>query len=340
LLLVTSIYPTADRPEAGAFVARRVRVLRERGVDVHVVAAKTYRHGGLRRHLGMLWAALKARGRFDGVEGHVLFPAGLVAWLASRVRRIPLVVYAHGTDVIVAARRTRTDFALARLVARDASRVVTNSADTAWYVTALGARPVIISPGVDLDLFRPGDRREARAALQLPIDALVALYVGSLDLRKGADVFAEALQQTPNWHGVVVGAGKLGPGLIERHRALRFEGALSPAAVARWMIAADVVVVPSRREPLGLAAVEALASATPVVASAVGGLREVVRDGENGILVPPGDPRAVSEALVRLSDPDLRTRLSAAGRASILAHDLDSSTTAMAAVWRQLGVET
>ncbi|HEY8870019.1 MAG TPA: glycosyltransferase [Candidatus Limnocylindrales bacterium] len=339
ILLITSLYPTADRPEAGPFVAQRVQALRENGVDVRVVAAETYRHGGLRRHVGMLWTAVTARGPFDGVEGHVLFPAGLVAWLAARLRRIPLVVYAHGSDVTIAARRTPIHIVLAKVVARGASRVVTNSADTASYVAALGAEAIVISPGVDLERFRPGDRDAVRATLGIARGALLALYVGSLDTRKGADVFAAALDRTPGWFGILVGTGELRPLLAARYPRLRLEGAVAPAAVPEWMVAADVVVVPSRREPLGLAAVEALACGTPVIASAVGGLRDVVRDGENGILVPPDDPTAISTALTQLSDPAARASLSAAARLSVLGHDLRATTAAMAVVWRKLGVE-
>jgi glycosyltransferase involved in cell wall biosynthesis len=340
LLVVTSLYPTLDRPEAGAFVARRVQALRDRGVDVQVIAAKTYRHGGFRRHLGMLWSALTARGRFDGVEGHVLLPASLIAWFVARSRRVPVVVYAHGSDVAVAARRTPIHLAVAKVVARGADRIVTNSADTAAYVEALGASPIVISPGVDFERFKPGDRGAARARLGLERESLIAVYVGSLDRRKGADVFAAALGQAPPWEGVLVGAGDLRQNLAAQFPDLRFEGVVAPDVVPDWMLAADAVVVPSRREPLGLAAIEALASGTPVIVSAVGGLRDVVVDGENGILVPAGDPAAVAKALLRLSDPALRRHLGQRGRESVKGHDLRASTAAMAAVWRQLGVET
>jgi D-inositol-3-phosphate glycosyltransferase len=111
-----------------------------------------------------------------------------------------------------------------------------------------------------------------------------------------------------------------------------------PTEVAAWMRAADVVVVPSRREPLGLAAVEALACGTPVVASSVGGLREVVRDGENGLLIPPEDPGALAAALGRLADNGLRARLGAAGPASVAGHDIRAAAAQMAEVWAELGV--
>lgn len=340
LLVVTSLYPTDDRPEAGPFVARRVASLRERGVDVGVVAASTYRHGGLRRHVGMAWAALTARGPFDGVEGHVLFPASLVALLVARLRRIPLVVYAHGSDVVVAARRTPVHRALAGLVARGADRVVTNSTDTAAFVRDLGAEAIVVSPGVDMDRFRPGSRQAARDRLGIVGDALLALYVGSLDLRKGADLFAEAVAGAPGWSGALVGTGELARSLQARYPGLRFAGAVLPEAVPDWMVAADVVVVPSRREPLGLAAIEALACATPVIAASVGGLRDVVRDGQNGLLVPPEDALAIRLGLERIAAPGLRAALSSAARESVAQHDLRSTTSAMAEVWRDLGVET
>src|SRR6185369_12147054 len=106
ILVVTPIYPTADRPEAGAFVARRVAALRERGVQVEVAAPTSYRAGGLRRHLTILRRALVPRSRPDGVEGHVLFVAGFIALLAARLQRRPLLIYAHGLDVRVTAQRT------------------------------------------------------------------------------------------------------------------------------------------------------------------------------------------------------------------------------------------
>lgn len=338
-MVVTSLYPTADRPEAGPFVARRVASLRERGVDVRVVAAATYRHGGFRRHLEMASAALIARGPFDGIEGHVLFPGSLIALLAARLRRIPLVVYAHGFDVVVAARRTPLHAALARLVARGADRVVTNSTDTAAFVRRLGAEAIVISPGVDMERFRPGSQAAARGRLGLDVDGLLALYVGSIDERKGADIFAAAVDAAPGWSGILVGTGELRPSLQARYPGLRFVGAVQAAAVPDWMVAADVLIVPSRREPLGLAAIEALACATPVIATTVGGLRDVVRDGSTGLLVPPEDPAAIRRALARLADPDLRAAMAGAARASVAAHDLRASALAMAEVWRGLGVD-
>lgn len=339
LMVVSSLYPTRDRPEVGPFVARRVAGLRRRGIEVVVIAAPSYRASALRRHARMLVAALRPRGRIDGVESHVLYPAGLIGLAAATLRRRPLVVYAHGADVGWSARRGPLDRALASLVARHATAVVTNSAATAERVAALGAVARVIPPGVDLDRFRPQDRASARSALGLPQGDRIALYVGTLSRRKGADVFADALDRVDGWTGIAVGDGELRASLAAR-RGLRIVGAIAPDEVPAWMAAADVVVVPSRDEPLGLAAVEALACGIPVVATAVGGLREVVRDGFNGRSVAPGDPAAIAAALGDLETEEARARLAGPARASIADFDVRTTDAAMAALWAELGVES
>ncbi len=90
--------------------------------------------------------------------------------------------------------------------------------------------------------------------------------------------------------------------------------------MAACLAAADVVVLPSRHEGLGVAALEAMAAERPVVASRVGGLAEVVVEGETGVLVPPGDVPRLAAALARLAaDPGERVALGRAGRARVLA---------------------
>jgi glycosyltransferase involved in cell wall biosynthesis len=217
--------------------------------------------------------------------------------------------------------------------------VVTNSAATARLVEQLGAVAEVIPPGVDFVRFRPGDRAVARSRLGLPDGVLIALYVGGLSLRKGADVFAAALAGLPTWQGVMVGGGEL-ESELRQQASVRLVGVAAPNEIPAWMQAASVIVVPSREEPLGLAAVEALGCGIPVVASRTGGLVDVIRDDENGLLVEPADPAALVAALVRLEDASLRDRLAGAARASVEGHDLRITTERMASLWRRLGVRT
>jgi len=345
ILVVTNIYPTPDRPNMSPFVARRVAALRERGVEVVVAGPASYRSNSLVRHIGITRRALTARGHFDGVESHPVYIAGVIGLLAARLRRIPMVGYAHGGDVADYAMRNRVHGALARWVVRGAGAIVANSRDTAGFVERLGGTARVISPGLDLTLFRPAGRAGAtdtaadRARLGAP-SGLLAVYVGMLTDRKGADVFAAGLELAAGagWSGVMIGQGPLADSIAAGHPTVKLIPPMPPTDVATWMRIADVVVVPSRREPLGLAAVEALACGTPVIASDTGGLPEVVRDGANGLLVRAGDPAALAEALRRMADPALRERLGAAGPASVAGHDIRAAAAQMAAGWAELGV--
>jgi glycosyltransferase involved in cell wall biosynthesis len=186
-----------------------------------------------------------------------------------------------------------------------------------------GARVVIVPSGVDTHSFRDLDRAAARRALGLDADAQVLAIVASLHGRKGHAVLLEALARLARHgaqpHCLAAGTGPEGQELQDLATRLglgarmRWLGQL--ADVRPVLAAADVVVMPSLAEGLGVAAIEAMAAGRPVVASAVGGLPELIADGEQGLLVPPGDPDALAGALGRcLADPALCARLAAAGR--------------------------
>ena len=336
LLLISSLYPTPDRPDVGPFVERRVVDARARGTMVRVVAAASYRGPVAVRYARLAWEAITARGTFDGVETHVLFPTGLIGMLAARLRSIPHVVYVHGTDLAVTSRRSILHRWLTRVVAHSAARVVTNSEYMAGLVRDLGVEPIVVSPGVDLARFRPGDQGAARDRTGLPADAQVALFCGRVIDVKGADTFAEAMDDAHGWLGVMVGVGDLTQTIEDRHQAVRLVGSVPSESVPEWLRSADVVVVPSRRESLGLVAIEALACGIPVVASRVGGLVETVEQGVTGLLIPPADPGAIVDALRALEDDVLRARLGAAATASVERHSIARSTERMDAVWRTL----
>lgn len=252
LLVVTGYWPTEDMPSAGIFVQRRLR-----GIDATVVGPRTYAEAMPLRYLKLLWRALTVRGRFDGVEAHSFFPAGLIGLLAARIRRVPLVVYAHGSDVRVTAQENAVYRALSRYLARHADAVVTNSEATAEHVRRLGREPEIIPPGVDLDAFRPSPRPAERRVL----------YLGGKRPEKGYDVAV---------------------GIADTLAGQRLQE-IAPNDVPVLISAHDVVLMPSRSEGFGLAAAEAIASGRWVVAADVDGLRSVVTNGVNGTLVSDGD---------------------------------------------------
>jgi glycosyltransferase involved in cell wall biosynthesis len=266
LLVVTTRYPTPDRPAAGTFVRDR---LADPDLRMTVIAPRRYHGSRWARILGLGWEALTARGRFDGVEVHFVLPAGPIGWLAARLRRIPLVAVAHGSDVRDPGRMPTLRRWLAGRVVRAADAVVANSDETATDVERLGARATVVAPGIDLGRFVPSPRPAERRVL----------YLGGASAVKGEDV-ARRLAHT-----------LVGPGIRE----------LDPVEVPALMASHDVVLVPSRQEGFGRVAAEATAAGRWVVASAVGGLTGVVTDGVNGTLVRDGD---FQRALAAVPDYD------------------------------------
>ena len=188
------------------------------------------------------------------------------------------------------------------------------------------ARIHVVASGVDGARFAAADdvRRRERARHGLDAATFVIATVGALETRKGHAVLLEALAALVDlpFQVLCAGAGSQAGALAARRDALglavrvRFLGEL--ADVVPLLAAADLVVMPSLQEGLGVAALEAMAAGKPVVASRVGGLVEVVDDGVTGILVEPGDATSLAAALRMLaSDRDRAARFGAAGRARV-----------------------
>ena len=164
--------------------------------------------------------------------------------------------------------------------------------------------------------------QEIRRRIGAAPDGYIVPCVARLRPEKGLDVFVRALHELQRHtdrrlHGVVVGDGPCRQATEELARDLAvpvfFAGHQDD--VAPWFAAADVVAMPSRREPFGVVGAEAMSAGKPLVASRVDGLAELVGEGDGGVLVPPDDPAALAEALRQLlGDPDERSRLGAVAR--------------------------
>ena len=309
VVVLTTSFPRPGREFAGRFVAEAVERLRAAGLEVDVLGPGAgFRDFGLagadglmpelRRRpwaappllASMAWSVRRAARGADLVHAHWLPTAG-----AALAARVPYVVTLHGSDVLLARRAPR----LARRVLRGARAVVAVSSSLADEARALGARdPVVVPNGVEIP---PEPGREAVPPY--------VLYAGRLSPEKGVAELAAAARGLPLQ---VAGDGPL------RDLFPDALGFVPRKELGELLAGAAVVACPSRREGFGLVCAEAMAYGRPVVASSVGGLLDLVRDGETGLLVPPGDPAALRVALERLLDDSaLRTRLGAAGRAHV-----------------------
>lgn len=256
-------------------------------------------------------ARLLKQGRFDVVHTH-LSTASLLGALAARLAGVPSVAHVHGLN-------TATCF-------RFSSRVIAVSQAVRDHLCAQGvsdSKISVVYNGVDLKSFRPVPAADGKRSQGRNPEELLLGTFGRLSEEKGQRVALEAMfvlrADHPNARLVLAGRGPDLDNLRVSAQALGIEDRVEFVGflddVRGWMSACDVVAVPSLREGLGLAAIEAMALERPVAASATGGLKEVVADGQTGFLVAPNDPNALAKGLsALLGQPQLRYRMGSLGR--------------------------
>lgn len=369
VLFVAHAFPRHTRDLTGSFVLRLARALAAHDVTVSVLApaaaglagheelggievrryryatrkAETLAYGGTMHTRAasargaVTTAALLAAGTIetrrlgadaDLVHAHWWVPGGLQA--ACSLRR-PLVTTLHGTDVRLAGRNRAARAACARVLGASAAVTAVSGwlRDQAAAIAPAVAGRISVAPmPVEAAAFPPGTG---------PREEL--LFVGRLDAQKG---LADAIEALPHLDRRlrVVGTGPDEPALralAERlgvAARIEWEPYLPVAELAGRYRRAAALLVPSRAEGLGLVAVEAQLSGTPVVAAAAGGLLDVVSDGATGRTFTPGAPETLAKAVTELlADPAGAAALAARGRAAALAR---FTPEAAAAVYAQV----
>ena len=261
------------------------------------------------------------------IHAHWSYPDGRAALALREHFGCKLVVHARGTLERVIAHTSPRFHELVAAPLRAADAVIANSDALREDCLELGvsaAKLHVIPNGVDLSLFVPGDKLAEKRALGLDAARLWVLYCGNLRHVKGVDLLAAAIPQLLAQHSglgfVLVGGGELESELRAqlaqwlKQRSVIMTGPLPQSEVARYMIAADMLVLPSRSEARGNVILEALACATPVAAAAVGGIPEVLQP-EYGRLFEPEAIHAIVHAVRELAaDPATLVHMGRAGR--------------------------
>ena len=246
--------------------------------------------------------------RWDAILGSWGYPDAVAATWVARLVGTPALMKVHGSDVNDylddAGKRGRILAA-----ARRCQGVMTASAALRARLLAAGIAPAHVEVnynGVDGRLFHPADRQAARAALGLPDDGRWLLYVGNLKVAKGCvdlvDAFITLAPEFPDLRLALVGGGAARAEIDRQVEAaglqarVRCVGKAPHSTLPTWMAAADLLCLPSHSEGVPNVVLEAMACGVPVVATAVGGIPEVVPPAA-GILVPPGDAAALQQAL-------------------------------------------
>jgi D-inositol-3-phosphate glycosyltransferase len=284
-----------------------------------------------------------APGYYDVIHSHYWL-SGQVGALARDRWGVPLVHSMHTMAKVKNGSMAAGDAAepSARIIGEEqvveaADLIVANTRQEARQLVDLydadPARVRVITPGVNLDIFQPGDKRDARRRLGMRPDALAVMFAGRIQPLKAPDVViraaAELVAHRPGLRDrlvVPVIGGPSGSGLDTPRGLLDLAASLgiddivsfvSPMGQARlvdYYQAASLVVVPSYNESFGLVAIEAQACGTPVVAANVGGLPTAVVDGETGVLVEGHKPGDYAHVIGRLLDDEAtRDAMSRAG---------------------------
>jgi D-inositol-3-phosphate glycosyltransferase len=268
--------------------------------------------------------------------------SGQLGWMVSERTGIPLIHTMHtmakvkNLNLAIDEKPEPQIRAIGeeQVVKASTGLIANTDAEAASLVSLYDACPdnvFVVAPGVDLQTFSPGiGKAAARVKLNIAPDAIMLTFVGRIQPHKGPDVLlravAEMVSHSPHLRAklaVVIMGGASGSGLneLEKLKTLakflkieditHFLDPVSRETLPDWYRASDLVCVPSYSESFGLVALEAQACGTPVVATAVGGLRTAISDGISGSLVDGHDPKAWSAVISRLiAEPQRRLLLS------------------------------
>jgi D-inositol-3-phosphate glycosyltransferase len=306
--------------------------------------------------------AQSERRRYTVIHGHYWL-GGLVGERLRDAWRIPWVQSFHtlartkaGAGLPNDERRAAAEEHLVASADRLVTGSVAEAKDLMRLYGASRTRICVAQPGVDLRVLHPSDTEALSDSLGLR-GHRVLLFAGRLEPLKGADTLLGAVAQLceePRFDDVVtlVIGEDSGDGLAaggERRRLeavagghglearVRFIGAVEHENLADYYALADICVMPSRTESFGLVALEAQALGTPVVASAVGGLTEIVADGQTGILIADRRPEAFAAAIATLLDDDaLREQMGEAARVRAATFTWDRAVHRMAAIYARV----
>jgi len=235
--------------------------------------------------------------KIDSIDAHFVYPDGLAAVLLGKALGVPVTVSARGSDI-----NSFPSFRLIRPMIRwtlsHADRVIAVSAALKDSMVALGASPdkiLVIPNGVDAEIFRTLDREDVRRQLGLPLHARLLISVGALIRAKGhltlVRAFAKLASGYPKSMLYILGEGPLRSELESLIRDLnlqdrvRLPGKRPNEELAQWFNAADVSLLISEREGWPNVITESLACGTPVVATRVGGVPEILHSAELGTVV-------------------------------------------------------
>lgn len=358
MILFSNMYPSEKHPVSGIFVQNQVLELKNRhGIDIKLAtssmspysfAGKVFKY--LRLHL-LSW--FNSFTSFDLIHVHFGSAAHLIAVSpAILIKRKPLVITFHrGELYLLPTKGFRKE--VVRYFCKFAKALIPVSNDLKERLICEFSLPTeklsVIDVGCDLSLFTPClpyQKEKVKKALGLPVDRFTLLFVGHIKYRKGIDILFDALNNFKYISKITLLIIGDGPDRSELE-ACCFNEPLKDRVVwcgekrndelPKWYAKADAFVLPSRSEGTPTVMLEAMASGTPIIASKVGGVPEVISDGINGLLFESEKSEQLKACLEKLLlNRNLRQHLAVNALNDVAEHSLQRQVEKIVAIYRSL----
>ena len=264
---------------------------------------------------------------FDIIHAHRVFPEGFAAVLLARIYKKPAIVTIHGSDINFAAKNPIIK-KMVTFTLKKASKIIVVSKTLKKLILELRApeeKIEVLLNAVDTNKFKPQNKEDARNKLSLDLNKKIILFVGNLVDVKNPLFLIEACHRlkergVDNFVLVMIGDGYLKNKIKNKiteyclEKLIFLIGLQSHEKIPLWMSAADFLVLPSKNEGMPTVVLEAMACALPVIATEVGGIPEIIKDYNNGILIPSDDIEKLEKGMSRLiNDEKLREEISRKG---------------------------
>ena len=378
ILFVTHAYPDWPGAFRGHLVYRMAVALHRQGFQVHVLTPRIYgtsflkeesEHGiqvhrfvypsgnrmlmsfqrvpMIRMALFFITAFIKGwqltrQHKYRLIHAHWIVPLGPIAIILGKLKRIPVVLQAHGSDVHTYGTKNRLLKVISRFAIRHSTCLLAVSKNLLPGLTALNGRPIErfehLPPFVDGDMFSP--------AIQ-GIDSKTILFAGGLFENKGIRELLQAAEKflsvKNDFHVTFLGDGPLRASILRwaaekgYGKRITLTGTVPYHEMPGHLQNALVLVLPSFREGMPSIILEALACGTPCIASCVGDIPSIIRQEENGLLIPPGSPEDIAAAVLWLgNDGNLYSKLKANARSSVLPYLSSSSVERLIEIYEDI----
>lgn len=309
ILLISNMYPSKKEPNYGIFVANFVHSFEEKGIEFSFAVIRGSGHNLLSKwrkytlfYFSILYRLLFCR--YDLVYVHYITHAALPLRLVAKWKKIPVIFNIHGRDLLTRSRLASFFLRLSQPLLKEALMIVVPSyffkEKVLEIIPSVSADKLFVSAsgGVDTGRF-------------LPLPSLERVYIGyvsRIDKGKGIDIFLDALEilhkKGVNFNACIIGKNVEGDYLektiVQKHlkEVVEYKGNLIHDDLPFYYNSMEIFIFPtSFEESLGLVGLEAMACGTPVIGSQIGGLKDYIRDGENGFLFPSGNAKALAKII-------------------------------------------